>query len=144
MDSSFSFLDFLDEDGQRFVSTLLSEKKISAGDVLFEYGDPAETVYFLSQGRLSVHKFTGFQEKLQVIALLDPGAIIGEAALLQNHVRQTRIVAIEDCRLFCLNRKDFDRLKDHSGELASRFLEHILFIVTLRLEKTSDRLARVL
>ncbi len=144
MEDFFSFLDFLDEDGCRSLSVLLSEKKISAGDVLFDYGDPAESIFFLNHGCLSVHKFTGFQEKMQVIALLDPGAIIGEAAILQNHVHQTRVSAIEDCQLYCLNRKDFSGLKDQSSELTSRFLEHILSIVTLRLEKTSDRLARVL
>lgn len=144
MKASFSFLDFLDEEECHFFSALLSEKKISAGEVLFDYGDPAEEIFFLSHGRLSVHKYTGFQEKLQVIALLDPGAIIGEAAILQGHVHQTRVVAIEDCRIYCLNRKDFKRLKDQSSELSSHFLEHILSIVTLRLEKTSDRLARVL
>jgi len=144
VETSFSFLDFLDEDERHFLSALLSEKSISAGEVLFEYGDPANILYFLSEGRLSVHKYTGFEEKLQVIALLDPGAMVGEAALLQGHVRQTRIVAIEDCRLYCLDRHDFAKLKEQSKELTCRFLEHILSIVTLRLERTSDRLARVL
>jgi len=144
VESSFVFLDFLDEAEGRLVASLLNEKTISAGEVLFNYGDPAAVLYFLSQGRLSVHKFTGFQEKMQVIALLDPGAIVGETALVQDYVRHTRVVAIEDCRLYGLHREDFAALKDQSGALACRFLEHILSIVTLRLEKTSDRLARVL
>lgn len=144
MKGSFPFLDSLSEDDRRFISSFLSEKIISAGEVLFDYGDPAEASYFLLHGRLAVHKYSGFQEKLQVVALLDPGAIVGEAALLPNHVRQTRIVAIEDCRLYGLARKDFVSLKGQHGELAYRFYEHILSIVTLRLEKTSDRLARVL
>lgn len=144
MNCSFPFLDSLSGDERRFFSSFLSEKIISAGDVLFDYGDPAEISYLLLDGRLAVHKYTGFQEKLQVVALLDPGAIVGEAAFVPNHVRQTRIVAIEDCRLYGLAREDFTSLKEQHGDLACRFFEHILHIVTLRLEKTSDRLARVL
>jgi CRP/FNR family transcriptional regulator, cyclic AMP receptor protein len=140
----FAFLNFLDEAERHLLSSLLNEKKILAGEVLFDYGDSAAVLYFLSQGRLAVHKLTGFEEKLQVIALLDPGSIVGETAILRDHVRHTRVVAIEDCRLYGLDRKDFAALKDQSEELACRFLEHILSIVALRLEKTSDRLARVL
>lgn len=137
-------LPFLEEnDRQRFIS-LLKEKRISAGERLFEYNDVAKAMYFLAEGRLSVRKYTGFQDKMQVIALLDPGTIVGEAALLEGHKRQTRVVAIEDCSLYVLMREDFTALKEQSGPLACRFLEHILSIATLRLEKTSDRLARVL
>ena len=137
-------LPFVNEEDHPLFVSLLSEKRISAGETLFDYDDSAEALYFLSNGRLSVHKFTGFLEKMQVVALLDPGAIVGEAALLQNYSRQTRVVAIEDCTLYGFKREDFATLREHSSELACRFLEHILSIVSLRLEKTSDRLARVL
>ncbi len=134
----------MNEEEHRLFISLLSEKRISAGETLFEYDDSAEALYFLRKGRLSVHKFTGFLKKMQVVALLDPGAIVGEAALLQNYSRQTRVVAIEDCMLYGFKKEDFATLKEHSCKLACRFLEHILSIVSLRLEKTSDRLARVL
>ncbi len=140
----FSSLPFLEENDRQLFTSLLKEEKIAAGETLFEYHDAATALYFLAEGRLSVHKHTGFQEKMQVVALLDPGSMVGEAALVKGHCRQTRVVAIEDCHLYVLKREDFAVLKREASQLACRFLEYTLSIATLRLEKTSDRLARVL
>ncbi|MCF8055557.1 MAG: cyclic nucleotide-binding domain-containing protein [Desulfocapsa sp.] len=137
-------LDFLDDGERRVLFSLFTEKQLNARAVLFDYNEPAESVFFLKEGRLAVHKFTGFQEKMQVIALLDPGAVVGEAALLQTHIRKTRVAAIESSSLYCLEREDFFRWQKKSPAMASRLLEYLFSIVTLRLEKTSERLARIL
>lgn len=144
MDDLLRGLDSFDNEAQHEFFSLLTEKKLDAGTVLFEYNEPAEKLYFLQEGHLAVYKLTGFLQKMQVIALLDPGAVVGEAALLQSHVRNTRIITIEESRLFCLERRDFLGFQKGFPESALRFLEYLLAIATLRLEKTSARLARIL
>jgi len=144
LDSFAANFDFLDSEEMGELFSLCTEKQLDSGATLFDYQEPAESVFFLKEGRLSVHKFTGFQEKMQVIALLDPGTVVGEAALLRTHTRKTRVTAIEESSLYCLDRKDFFKWQEKSPVLATRFLEYLLSIVTLRLEKTSERLARIL
>ena len=144
MDSFASSLDFLDADERSVLFALCTEKQLDAGDLLFDYHEPAETLFFLKEGRLAVHKFTGFQEKMQVIALLDPGTVVGEAALLPAHTRKTQVTSIEKSSLYCLNRKKFLNWQKNSPAPASRFLRFLLSLATLRLEKTSERLAHIL
>jgi CRP/FNR family transcriptional regulator, cyclic AMP receptor protein len=133
-----------DDEASHELSSLFTEKTVAAGEVLFDYNDSAEEFYFLRDGHLAVHKFTGFLEKMQVIALLDPGAIVGEGAILQQHVRCTRVTAIEESRLFCLPKMDFFTFQKRFPESGTQILKYLLSIVSLRLEKTSERLARIL
>jgi CRP/FNR family transcriptional regulator, cyclic AMP receptor protein len=132
-----------DEACQEFFS-LFTEKKVAAGDILFDYNDPADEFYLLTKGHLAVHKFTGFLKKMQVIALLDPGAVVGEGAILEKHVRNTRVTAIEESSLLGITKKDFFSFNKRFPENGSQILEYLLSIVSLRLEKTSARLARIL
>jgi len=124
--------------------SLGTEKKMISGDVLFDYHDPAEALFYVQEGSLAVHKSTGFLEKMQVIALLNSGAVIGEAAFLDGHIRKTRVTAIEDSVIVCLEKnalKAFCKDYPASGFV---FLEYLFLTATLRLEKTSERLARIL
>lgn len=144
MEKILGNLGFFDNEAQQGFISLCTEEKLNAGAALFDYSELAEKMFFLENGQLAVHKKTGFLQKMQVIALLSPGAVIGEAALLEGHVRDTRIIAIEDSRLFCLERRDFVRFQQEFPESAFRLLEYLLSIASLRLEKTSERLARIL
>lgn len=139
-----SGIDFSDNNERLELVSLFTEKKLTASECLFDFDEPALRLFFLIEGHLAVHKYTGFLEKMQVIALLDPGAVVGEAALLHHHVRRTRVTAIVESRLFCLGKKDFATFQKQFPESSSRFLEYLLSIVSLRLEKTSERLARIL
>lgn len=143
MDTLLSRLGIPDAEKRVFVS-LLSNKELCAGDVLFEYADVAEALYFLQEGNLAVHKYTGFLEKMQVIALLDPGTVVGEAALLDGHIRKTRVTAIKDSMLLCLKNNDFEVFCKQYPQSGFVFLEYLFSTIALRLEKTSERLARIL
>lgn len=121
-----------------------SEKNLVVGDLLFDYDEPGEHLCFIEEGRLAVHKFTGFQKKMQVVALLEKGSIVGESALLDNHVHQSKVTVVEDCRLMCLGTQQYQKLQNEKPDLALRLFAYLLQITTLRLEKTSERLAQIL
>jgi len=144
VDEFLENLGFTDNKAQQEFISLLTEQRLASGTVLFEYDEPAEKLYFLKEGHLAVYKKTGFLQKMQVIALLDPGAVIGEAALLPKQVRNTRIIAIEESGLFYLERRHFLAFQKKFPESAFLFHEYLLAIISLRLEKTSERLARIL
>ncbi len=135
---------FLDVEEQQRLASLVSEVSIAQGAFLFEVDDQAAEVFFLAQGRLSVLKKTGFHRKMQVVAILEPGAIVGEAGLLVDHIHQTSIRSIEEARLFCLKRQDIDALEHTDPQLVVQLLKRLLQISSLRLEKTAERLTKVL
>jgi CRP-like cAMP-binding protein len=142
--ADFSLTDILNQTEFQPLSSLFYEKVVMSGEVLYDFDEPAQTLYYLEKGRLSVQKHTGFEEKMQVIALLDSGTIVSEASLLKGYCHQTRVVAVDQCQLLCLDREKYTQLRKDSAETAALFLEYILRIVSLRLEKTSERLAHIL
>ena len=135
---------FLDVEKQERLASVVTEVTLGQGAFLFELGDPATEVFFLARGRLSVHKKTGFHHKMQVVAILDPGAMVGEAGLLPDHLRGVSVRALEDSQLFCLGRQALEALEHTDSQLVTQFLKHLLLISSLRLAKTTERLVQVL
>ncbi len=134
----------MDENDWQSLYSYCSRKRLSAGQILFDYGEPGKMVYFVENGRLAVHKFTGFQKKMQVVALLDKGSLAGESALLEKHCHKTKVTVIEETNLLCLSAEKFKTLEKEEPELALRFFRYLLTVTSLRLEKTSERLAHIL
>lgn len=134
----------MNESDKRSILSYCSEKRLSADEVLFEYGEPSLTLYLLAEGRLAVHKFTGFEEKMQVVALLDNATVVCESALLEKKYHKTKVTVIESALLYCLTQEKHQILQKENPALAARFLEYLLGVVSLRLEKTSERLAHIL
>ncbi len=134
----------LSESEREEVSNYLEERKISRGEVLFSPDDPAEGVFFVKSGRLGVQTGTGFEDRQQIVALLDPGSPVGEKGLAGEGLRKMSIVAIEDSLLYYLSAADFDRIEKSCPELAVKILKELLGIAALRLQANSQRLADVL
>jgi len=122
----------------------LEEVKVSRGEYLFRSGDSAEAVYFLKIGKIGVQTLTGFEDRQQVVALLDPGAVIGEKGLTTNAPRKMTAVAIEDCVLYFLGAAAFAKLENSNPCLALKILKKLLNVAALRLQASSERLAHVL
>jgi len=135
---------FLGAEEKKRLALVVTETTLEQDTFLFEVGDPADEVFFLAQGRLSVQKKTGFHRKMQVVAILDPGAIVSEAGILLSHIHGVSVRAIEKSHLFRLGRQELEALEQTDPQLVIKLLKHLLLISSLRLEKTSERLAHVL
>lgn len=131
------------EDVARFFEILESvELKKSA--VLFDVGQEADGMYFVISGKMAVQKGTGFGTRKQVVALLDKGAPVGEAGLLDDSLRGASVVAVEDTSLLYLPKKSFDKLCEEQPELGLVFFRWLLTRVSLRLKGSTERLAHIL
>jgi CRP-like cAMP-binding protein len=135
---------FLGADEQKRIASMVIEVTAEQDTFLFEVGSPAGEVFFLRHGRLSVQKQTGFHRKMQVVAILEPGALVGEAGFLTGHVHGVSVRAIEQSHLFCLDRQKIEDMEHSDPQLAIQFLKRLLLISNVRLEKTTERLAHVL
>lgn len=122
----------------------LQHRHVPTGELLFAAGEDADCLYFILEGRFAVHKSIGIGERTQVVALLDTGTIIGEAAVVADRLRGATVLAVEDSTVACLSRQAFAVLEEQAPELFIRLLKKILSITSLRLQKSSERLALVL
>ena len=102
-------------------------------EVLFHAGDDGDGCYFLREGvvKASVVAKDG-QERL--LAVLGPGALIGELSLIDNQPRSATISALKPSRLLHLPKSVFFRLAD-ANTLVYR---EALRILARRLRETNE------
>ncbi|EKD36994.1 MAG: cAMP-binding protein, partial [uncultured bacterium] len=137
-------LPFLSEQESRDLLNRMALLSLQSGSSLYMLNDPADCLYLLVSGRIAVRKKTGFGDRMQVVALLGPGAPIGEGGLLVGQTRGATLSVVIDSRLMSLSRQAFDELSAADPALSLKLLKWLMGRVSLRLKKSSERLAHVL
>jgi NTE family protein len=135
---------FLDEQEAEYLLNNMAFVSLKAGTTLYKMNDSADCLYVLVSGRIAVQKLTGFGDRMQVVALLDPGAPIGESGLVDNQSRGATLAAVTDSCLLSLARRAFADLSTTHPALAVKILKWLMGRLSLRLKKSSERLAQVL
>lgn len=135
---------FLDKPDTLVLLTAMENTEIKAGTTLYKANDSADCLYVLVSGKIAVQKQTGFGDRMQVVALLDPGAPLGESGLLSTQSRGATLIAVADSRLLSLSRQAFIEITTHTPTLAAKVLTWLMGRLALRLKKSSERLAHVL
>ena len=137
-------LPFLEEREARILLHEMSTVVLQTGIDLCLLDDPADCLYLLVTGRIAVRKRTGFGNRLQVVALLGPGAPVGEGGLLNDQIRGATLTAVADSHLLVLSRQAFAEISATDPALTVKVLKWLMERVSLRLKKSSERLAHIL
>lgn len=135
---------FLDQREAEVLLRAMAVVSLKAATPLYRINDPADCLYVLVAGKIAVQMSTGFGDRLQVVALLDPGAPIGESGLLDNQSRGATLATVENSSLLSLTRQDFADLSATHPVLAVKILKWLMARLSIRLKKSSERLAHVL
>ena len=109
-----------------------------------EYGD---LVFLVKVGTIKITRVND-EGKEVILALLGPGEMFGELAVLDGEARSANALAQENCELFAINKEDFlDILKNHStvsynvmSELAKRLRKSDQQIEALSLSDAEHRI----
>jgi CRP/FNR family transcriptional regulator len=83
---------------------------------LFERGDIGDGCYWLREGVLAVCVASASDER-RTLAILGPGAIVGELAMIDGLPRSASVQAIRNCELTFLGRAAFTEMLHHHPEL---------------------------
>lgn len=91
------------------------------GEILFERGDTGDGCYWLLDGVLTVcvGSATGGQ---RILAILGPGAIVGELEMIDGLPRSASVQAVRDCRLSFVSRGAFADMLHRHPELYADLL----------------------
>ena len=84
--------DLLPREAVQLIAFSCENKTLKTGETLFKAGDPADAAYFLLSGELSLTVKGGERRA-------EPGALIGEMALMTEVVRHADAKATEDSEL---------------------------------------------
>jgi len=133
---------------------------VSPGKTVIEYGanrhifwegDPADSLFFLRQGKVKL-TVTSKQGKEAIIAVLDSSDFFGEGCLAGQLLRMATATAITDCSLIRLERRLMVRLLHEQHEISESFIAHLLSrnvryeadLVDQLFNSSEKRLARIL
>ncbi len=135
LEKSFS-LQGLDPGLAQKLFALAHTTQVKAGTMLFESGDPGNGCYLVLEGSLKVSMLSVDGDE-QLLAVLGPGHIVGELALLDGRPRSARVSALKASRLSFVDRGAFERFADANPAV----YRHMLKIVGGRLRQANDVLA---
>ena len=130
--SHSSLLQGLSPGQQAVVTGLLQTRQMVAGQRLFSAGDPADGLYLLSQGSVSVRSPTG-----QRYASFSPATMLGELAMLDGHGRSADAVADSDCVVHLLTREALATLAETDPPLCTLLYRNIALHLAGRLRVAS-------
>ncbi len=101
--SDLKFFELHDAEERRALSNVIDFMVLPAGKVLFESGDPGETLFIVRSGQIElfIHNVTG--EKI-VLSVAGPGDLFGELSLADSGPRTTTALALEDSELIVMSR----------------------------------------
>jgi CRP/FNR family cyclic AMP-dependent transcriptional regulator len=120
------------------ISRFVTHVVYKQGEVLFEEGDPGDTMLILAEGKLSI--FKGGEHGTQLLSHEGRGRMVGEMALLDNERRSASCVADTDCEVLTLSMDGLSRMSREAPILAYKFMFSLAKILSRRLRKTSGLL----
>jgi CRP-like cAMP-binding protein len=112
--------DSLPREALQLVAFSASEKKLKAGEILFEQGDRADEAYFLLSGMILL---TARGDAAERTHLVRSGALIGEAAMLAEIIRPATARATQEARLLTVTRLVFHRVLGEFPKVADQIRE---------------------
>ena len=102
----------------------LVPRHFSANELIVRAGDPADTIYLLVHGRVSV-SVEGVAGRRRV-ATISPGMVFGELAAINRAPRTADVRADTTVRCLALSTADFDRLGAEEPAIKIALLENLL------------------
>ncbi len=121
------------------VARIASEEQHKRGDKIFRHGDPGDKLYLILEGKVRISReIPGMGE--EALAVLGPGQIFGEMALLDESPRSADANVHDNCRVLAVPRDGFDDLLYLNKDLAYEVLWSIVKMLLKRLRETNDKL----
>jgi CRP/FNR family transcriptional regulator, cyclic AMP receptor protein len=110
--------------------------RLEAGDTLFQAGDTGDGCYRLDTGLLKVSLMSP-QVRERIVAILTPGAVVGDLAVIDGLPRSASVVALANCELRFLSGVAFEQLAREHPEIH----QYLVKLLAARLRQADDTIA---
>lgn len=105
-----------------------------AGRVIFQEGEPGDTMYIIQKGRVKITKKVDEVDK--ILMVLGKGDFFGEMALISQTPRSAAATAIDNCETLAFNRNGFISMISKNSNIAMNIIEKLC----LRIEKADNQI----
>lgn len=121
------------------IGRIACEESHGLGTQIFKHGEPGDKLYVILDGRVRISRdVPGMGE--EALAILGPGAVFGEMALIDAAPRSADAKVHERCKLLALPKDAFEDLLFLHKDLAYEVLWSFVRMLTSRLRETNDKL----
>lgn len=111
-------------------------RHLEAGEALFIAGDIGDGCYRLEKGLVKV-MITSPQGEDRILALLGPGAIVGELSVIDRGARSASVVAVKECNLSFVSHAAFEQCTQQHPEI----YRYLVDVLAARLRETDEAVA---
>ncbi len=119
------------------IARIIRRVSFGRGEMIFAEGDAGDALYLVERGRVRISKvLSGIGE--EALAILGPGSVFGEMAVLDGGKRSANATAQEDVELLALDRDRFNALLLEDKDLAYQVLSVIVRTLAARLREMND------
>lgn len=126
------------EDVER-LATRITRARYEAGEVLCRAGEPADRMWLLAKGSVSIRTDEASSRRINAIAR---GTTVGEMALIEGGVRSATVIADEEVEAYLLTKESFDHLLSAHPQLANRLMHNLARELVRRLRQATTDVAR--
>lgn len=96
----------------------------AADTLVFAKGDPGDCLYAVLKGQIGIHT-SSEDGKVMMLNILDPGAVLGEIALIDGKERTAGATALRPSEMFRIDRPAFLAFLERHPRLAIRMMEFL-------------------
>jgi CRP/FNR family cyclic AMP-dependent transcriptional regulator len=129
----------LKPEGITLISKVATEETHAVGTKIFQHGDAGDKLYLILDGKVRISRdVPGMGE--EALAVLGPGQVFGEMALLDESPRSADARVHERCRVLAIPKDGFDDLLFMHKDLAYEVLWSMVRMLIGRLRETTDKL----
>ena len=96
-----------------------------ANRTIFSQGDPADSVWYLQQGKVKL-ALTSQQGKEAIVSVLTDNEFFGEGCLAGQPLRISTATAVTDCTLYRIEKPLMVRMLHEQQEISELFVTHLL------------------
>jgi CRP-like cAMP-binding protein len=123
----------------------------SADYRIFDQGQPADSIFYLRQGKVKLSVISQ-HDKEAIVATLSAGEFLGEGCLAGQPLRMATATTVTDCNLFRIEKSLMSRMLHEKHEISDLFVAHLLSrniryeadLVDQLFNSSEKRLARIL
>jgi CRP/FNR family cyclic AMP-dependent transcriptional regulator len=119
----------------RFTST----RRIKAGDVLIQRGDPDRTLYFVLRGDLEVVVHSNDGMSMGPLTRIGAGSVLGEQSFFDGSLRSASVWATDHCDVAAMTPEQYAAFEIASPTLARDLIFALARVLAIRLRRTTAR-----
>ena len=132
---NFNLFKALDKSSLETLNAITSMKDIPKNQPIYFAKEPSNSIFFLKKGRVKLTR-TSPDGKEMIVALVNPGEIFGEMAVIDEDERNNFAIAVDNALICAISKDDFKEFIEKNPGLNLKITK----LIGLKLKKYSERI----